>query len=87
MLGLRTKSSRKRVLATTFLPARDFIAIKHGPVRHASLSLTVSAASPLLAPLYGDALRTKLLETGKGVLRLAIGRSAAARISFPGADA
>jgi hypothetical protein len=40
-----------------------------------ALPITVPATSKLLAILYEDTVRAKLLETGKGVLRIAIGRS------------
>ncbi|TPK87371.1 hypothetical protein [Mesorhizobium sp. B2-4-17] len=63
------------------------VLIARGHDRLPSLPLTVSAASPLLSPLYEDAVRTKLLETGKAVLRLAIARSAAARITLERAAA
>ncbi len=40
-----------------------------------ALPTTVPATSKLLTVLYEDTIRAKLLETGKGVLRIAIGRS------------
>jgi hypothetical protein len=46
------------------------------------LPLTVLAGSALLSPLYEDAVRTKLLEAGKGSLYIAIGRSAAMHITL-----
>lgn len=47
-----------------------------------ALPITVPATSKLLARLYEDAVRTKLLETGKGLLRIAIGRSHAIEIKL-----
>lgn len=40
-----------------------------------ALPITVPATSKLLTILYEDTVRAKLLETGKGLLRIAIGRS------------
>lgn len=45
------------------------------------LPMTIGSSSQLFAPLYSDAVRTKLLETGTGVLRFTIGRSE--RIEIP----
>ena len=52
-----------------------------------SLPTTVSAASTLLAPLYADAIREKLLETGRGRLRIVVGRSAEIEIALERAPA
>lgn len=49
--------------------------IARGRDRLPALPMTIPANSQLLAPLYDDAVRAKLLEAGKGLLRLAIGRS------------
>jgi hypothetical protein len=51
--------------------------IARGRVRLAALPMTVPSTSPLLAPLYDDSVRTKLLEAGRGMLRLSVGRSQA----------
>jgi hypothetical protein len=47
-----------------------------------ALPITVPATSKLLTRLYEDSVRTKLLETGKGLLRIAIGRSHAIEIKL-----
>ena len=49
--------------------------IARGCASLAALPMTIAPDSKLLAPLYDNAVRTKLLEAGKGQLRLAIGRS------------
>jgi hypothetical protein len=46
------------------------------------LPITVPATSKLLTLLYDDTVRTKLLETGKGLLRIAIERSHAIQIKL-----
>jgi hypothetical protein len=51
--------------------------IARGRERLSALPMTIAATSRLLKPLYEDAVRAKLLEAGKGMLRLAIGRSRA----------
>jgi hypothetical protein len=48
--------------------------------RLATLPATIPASSRLLAPLYDDAARAKLLEARKGVFRLEIGRLRAIEI-------
>ncbi len=45
-----------------------------------TLPVTVPATSSLLAPLYEDSVRTKLLEAGKGVLHIALGYSTAIHV-------
>ena len=52
-----------------------------------ALPITVPATSKLLDILYEDAVRDKLLETGKGVLRIAIGRSHTIQIKLERASA
>ncbi len=47
-----------------------------------ALPMTLPPTSRLLALLYDDALRAKLLETGKGLLRFSIGRSRAIQINL-----
>lgn len=47
-----------------------------------ALPITVQATSKLLTCLYEDSVRTKLLETGKGLLRIAIGWSHAIEIKL-----
>lgn len=47
-----------------------------------ALPMTVPATSKVLTRLYEDTARTKLLETGKGLLRIAIGRSHAIQIKL-----
>ena len=54
--------------------------IARGRDRLSALPTTVSATSALLAPLYEDAVRGKLLDTGRGTLQFVIGRSALIRI-------
>jgi hypothetical protein len=51
--------------------------IARGRDRLPALPMTIAPSSKLLAPLYDNAVRAKLLEAGKGLLRLAIGRSPA----------
>jgi hypothetical protein len=47
-----------------------------------ALPITVPTTSKLLTRLYEDSVRTKLLETGKGLLRITIGRSLAIEIKL-----
>lgn len=54
--------------------------IARGRDRVAALPATVPATSPLLASLYHDGVRAKLLESGRGLLRLSVGRSRAMEI-------
>lgn len=54
--------------------------IARGRERLATLPMTIANSSKLLAPLYDDAIRAKLLEAGKGMLHLALGRSRALKI-------
>jgi hypothetical protein len=56
--------------------------VARGSDRLATLPMTVPTDSPLLAPLYEDRVRSKLIETGRGSLRVAIGRSVALNISL-----
>lgn len=49
--------------------------IARGHDRLSSLPVTVDSTSPLLANLYDDAIRTRLIESGKGLLRVFVGRS------------
>lgn len=65
----------------------DGLLVARGRDQLVSLPTTVSAASPLLAPLYADAIRAKLLETGKGRLRIVVGRSAEIEIALKRAPA
>ena len=51
-----------------------------GRDRLPALPITIAPSSKLLAPLYDNAVRAKLLEAGKGLLRLAMGRSRAITI-------
>jgi|GEM_PF-2727263 hypothetical protein len=48
----------------------------------AALPVTVPATSKLLTLLYEDTVRAKLLETGKGVLRISIGQSRTIQIKL-----
>lgn len=54
--------------------------IARGRDRLNALPTTIAASSKLFKPLYDDAVRAKLLEAGKGLLHLAIGRSRAIAI-------
>ena len=56
--------------------------IARGRDRLPALPMTIAAGSKLLAPLYENTARTKLLEAGRGLLRLAIGRSRAITIAL-----
>ncbi|ESY18277.1 MULTISPECIES: hypothetical protein [unclassified Mesorhizobium] len=47
-----------------------------------TLPMTVPSASPLLAPLYEDRIRAKLLEAGHGSLRISIARSITLQINL-----
>jgi len=51
--------------------------IARGRGKLPALPITIAQDSTLLAPLYDNDVRKKLLEAGKGLLRLAIGRSRA----------
>jgi hypothetical protein len=59
---------------------RRIVACGHD--RLSELPKTVPGNSPLLAPLYDDQVRSKLLEFGRGVLRIAIGRLTALNIEI-----
>ena len=50
--------------------------IARGRASFATVPITVPGESPLFTPLYDDYARGKLLETGKGSLRIAVGQSA-----------
>lgn len=50
--------------------------------RMPDLPSTVDAQSPLLEPLYADAIRTRLLESGAGTLYFSIGRLAAIEVEL-----
>uniref|UniRef100_Q07PM7 Uncharacterized protein n=1 Tax=Rhodopseudomonas palustris (strain BisA53) TaxID=316055 RepID=Q07PM7_RHOP5 len=54
--------------------------VARGSDRLVSLPVTVRCDSPLLAPLYEDPVRSKLIEAGRGSLRIAIGHSVALNI-------
>lgn len=54
--------------------------IARGRDRLAALPMTIALDARLLAPLYDDAVRSKLLNAGRGLLKLAIGRSRAITI-------
>jgi hypothetical protein len=54
--------------------------IARGRERLVTLPTTIASSSKLFAPLYDDAVRAKLLEAGKGTLRVALGRSSALTI-------
>jgi hypothetical protein len=56
--------------------------IARGRASFATVPVTVPRDSPLLAPLYHDYARGKLLELGKGSLRIAIRRSAAIQVEL-----
>lgn len=56
--------------------------IARGRQQLASLPTTIASSSTLLAPLYDDAVRAKLLEAGKGILYVALGRSRTLAISL-----
>ncbi len=56
--------------------------IARGRDRLAALPMTVAPTSPLMAPLYDDSSRAKLLGAGRGLLRLSVGRSLAIVISL-----
>lgn len=60
----------------------DGVLIARGRDRLATLPMTVGTTSALLAPLYQDGARAKLLESGRGRLRIAVGRSAAMEITL-----
>jgi hypothetical protein len=54
--------------------------IARGRDKLPALPATIAQGSKLLGPLYNDTVRAKLLEAGKGLLRLAIGNSRAVTI-------
>ncbi len=56
--------------------------IARGRASFATVPVTVPRDSPLLAPLYQDYARGKLLELGKACLRIAIHRSAALQVEL-----
>ncbi len=58
----------------------DGVLIARGSDHLSSLPVTVPTNSPLFAPLYDDAVRTRLLEKSRGMLHLAIGRSSTVRV-------
>jgi hypothetical protein len=62
------------VIVTADLEIDDRL-IARGRDRLSSLPMTIAPDSKLLAPLYDDAVRNRLFETGRGVLQIAIGRS------------
>ncbi len=65
----------------------DGALVARGRALLALLPTTVSAASTLLAPLYADSIRAKLLETGRGRLRIIVGHSAQIEIALARAPA
>lgn len=56
--------------------------IARGRDKLPALPLTIALGSKLLAPLYDNDVRKKLLEAGKGLLRLRIGRSRAILVTL-----
>src|SRR5207253_2391836 len=56
--------------------------IARGRASFATVPRTVPNDSPLLAPLYADHARSKLLEFGKASLRIAVHRSAAVQVEL-----
>lgn len=56
--------------------------IARGRDRLGMLPMTIASSSTLLAPLYEDGVRAKLLEAGKGMLHLTLGRSRLLSISL-----
>lgn len=54
----------------------------HCTAQVSDLPATIDAQSPLLKPLYADAVRTRLLETGAGSLRFSVGRLAAIEVAL-----
>lgn len=58
------------------------VLVARGRDRLAALPTTVNAGSALLAPLYEDTVRAKLLKAGKGRLRIAVGRSSVIEITL-----
>ena len=54
--------------------------VARGHDRLMALPMTVPGSSSLLAPLYDDRARTTLLEVGRGMLSIAIGRSVTLQI-------
>lgn len=63
------------------------VLVARGRDRLAALPTTVDAGSALVAPLYEDTARAKLLKAGKGLLRIAVGRSAVIEIALERAPA
>ncbi|WP_448040521.1 hypothetical protein [Bradyrhizobium liaoningense] len=56
--------------------------IARGTERLATLPVTIPETSPLFAPLYEDRTRSKLLNAGRGLLRIAVGRSVELSVSL-----
>jgi hypothetical protein len=56
--------------------------IARGQVSLATLPLTVPSDSPLFAPLYDDRARSRLLEIGKGSLRIAVRHAAVVHVDL-----
>jgi hypothetical protein len=56
--------------------------IARGRGKLPTLPMTIAPSSTLLAPLYDNDVRRKLLDAGKGLLRLAIGRSRAILVAL-----
>jgi len=56
--------------------------VARGRERFAALPASVVGKSALLAPLYSDRVRARLLEAGTGILRLSIGRSLTVRLAL-----
>ncbi|MBA4040317.1 MAG: hypothetical protein K2Y20_15865 [Sphingomonas sp.] len=80
-LQLRVESSVPLIgLSVTADLEIDGRLIARGRERLATLPTTIASNSKLLTALYDDAVRAKLLEAGKGMLRLALGRSRALTI-------
>ncbi len=58
------------------------VLVARGRDNLATLPATPNAGSALLAPLYEEPVRAKLLKTGKGRLRITVGRSTAIEIAL-----
>ncbi len=56
--------------------------VARGRDRLPGLPMTVPSTSPLLKTLYDDRIRTRLLDTGRGSLRITVGRSIELLISL-----
>jgi hypothetical protein len=65
----------------------DDVLLAYGSYRLPTLPATVPSSCAMFAPLYDDAVRAKLLASGRGILKLIVGRSISVQVPLERAAA